>query len=476
MNSTSVDSLIKRTGYYVILLCALVFIACEPEEEQISGDQNLSLTFSTDTVLFDTLLTAKKSLTRRFRIYNPNSKAINIADIRLAGGSSSDYSIIINGKSGTSVQDEVVFGRDSLLVLVDVTIDPLDENTPYLVKDSVVVEWNGNSDHVKLVAWGQDANFIKDSIICDQVWTKEKPYVLYNVALVDAECTLTVEPGTKIFLDNDASLFVAGSLRILGDSGNHVTIRNTRFDENYLEAPGQWGGIYLLSGSKGNEIHYADIENGTYGLSLGNSLQPISAGYDTEIKSDLEISHSSIRHMSVAGILAFGSEVYAYNTEVYNVKTYLVGNFAGGNYRYEHCTFANNSSFFLNDDPLLQFSDNLVIDGEGLWTGDLSLQMTNCIAWGRGDDQLIFSNEGAAGFDVTLLNNILKLSEEVDGNYVSDESNFPGFYDPLLFDFSLDSLAFARDKGIDIGIVDDINGMPRDTKPDIGAFERIDKK
>ncbi len=459
----------KRVFYLVIAVWAVMLLACEPEVEQVSGDQGLKLTFSSDTVLFDTLLTTSpKSLTKRFRIYNPNSKAVKVSDIRLGKGTDSDYSVIINGKTSTSVQDEVIFGGDSLLVLVDARIDPQDESLPYLVKDSVIVEWNGNSDHVKLVAYGQDANFINSELICDEVWTNDRPYVIYSLALVDSLCTLTIEPGTKIYLDTDASLFVQGTLKVLGDSGNHVTFRNTRFDENYITAPGQWGGIFFLEGSKNNEIRYADIENGQVGLRVGIP--------DDDNEFDLEVSHSTIRNMSVAGILAFTSDIYAYNVQIHNVNQFLVGNFAGGYYRYEHCTFANNASDFLTDDPLLQFSDNIIIEDDKLLTGDLYLEMTNCIAWGKGDEQLLFSNEGGAGFDINVSNNIVKSAEELGDNYTSQESNFPGFVDPLSHNFQLDSLAFARDRGVDIGIADDLNGMPRDAKPDIGAFERIDKQ
>lgn len=458
----------NKAYYFILTIGVLLMLACEPQEEQISSDGNLMLQVSNDTVLFDTLLTAKQSLTKRFRIYNPNSKAVEISDIRLGKGADSDYSVIINGKLSTSVQNEVLFGGDSLMVLVDVTIDPLDQNIPYLVKDSVIIEWNGNSNHVKLVAWGQDANYINNVAICDEVWTKDRPYVIYNLALVDSLCTLTVEPGTKIYIDNGASLFVQGSLKVLGDSGNHVTIRNTRFDENYLIAPGQWGGIFFLEGSKDNEIRYADIENGQVGLRVGSP--------DDDDDYDVTISHSTIRNMSVAGILAYSSDIYAYNTQIYNVNQYLVANLLGGNYKYEHCTFANNASYFINDDPLFVFTDNVEASESELLTEDLYLEMTNSIVWGRGDEMISFSNAGGAAFEVYLTNNIIKSTEDITGNFTSQQNNFPGFKDQGSFDFSLDSLAFARDKGIDINISDDINGMPRDAMPDIGAFERIDQQ
>ena len=87
-----------------------------------------------------------------------------------------------------------------------------------------------------------------------------------------------------------------------------------------------------------------------------------------------------------------------------------------------------------------------------------------------------FSDAGGADFEAYLTNNIIKSKEDIEGNFTSTESNFPGFVDPVGFDFSLDSLAYARDKGIDIKIMDDINGILRDEKPDIGAFERVDKQ
>ena len=78
--------------------------------------------------MFDTLFTSIGSTTKRLRVMNPNKKALKISNISLAGGSESPYSIIVNGDEGVSFDDIVVFGEDSLLILVEVTIDPLNEN------------------------------------------------------------------------------------------------------------------------------------------------------------------------------------------------------------------------------------------------------------------------------------------------------------------------------------------------------------
>jgi len=450
------------------LILVLSFaVACSLEEEEISTSSNLRLIFSEDTVLFDTILSARTSITKRFRITNPNKNAIAFSSIRLGKGNQSSYSLVINGKQQNDLRGEVLLGGDSLLVLVEADIDPMDELMPYIVKDSIIVDWNGNSADVKLVAWGQDANFLNQALIKTSTWSAGKPYVIRDFALVDTLETLTVSAGTRILLDNDASLFVAGTLIIEGDTANPVVIRNTRFDANYLQAPGQWGAIFFLEGSKNNKINHAIIENGSIGLRVGSP--------DEDDEYDLVVTNTTIRHMLSAGILAFTSDIDAYNIEVYNCGTYLVGNFAGGNYRYRHSTLTNQPSFFVNDDPMVQFSDNVQV-GEGEFiVGDLTVVLENNIIWGNNDVQLISSDAGGGVVDFAVTNNIIRSNEEIAENFTSLERNYPGFFDQFAFDYRLDSVSFAIDKASTSEILSDINGLDRDEMPDIGAHEYIQK-
>lgn len=448
-------------------ICLLTLLACELQEEKITTSSSVNLLFSTDTVLFDTLLTAKSSITKRFRIYNPDKNAISISSIRLAGGASSPYDLVINGRESKDLTDEVLFGGDSLMVLVSVTIDPQDENLPYLVKDSVLVSWNNRQVDIKLVAWGQDAVFLNQEVICSQTWTAERPYVIYNYVIVDSLCVLTVEPGARIYLENQAVLLVGGTLKVLGDSANRVTFRNTRFDANYRVAPGQWGGIQFGRYSKDNEIRYADIENGDTGIYIGSP--------DEDDAPDLVLSHTRIAHMATAGIIGFSSDLHVYNTLVYDCGLYVVGNFAGGTYSYEHCTFTNWPGLLQSDEPGVVFTNFVeTTDGQTL-IGDLNVSMHNTIIWGSNDEELYFDLSEAAGYTFDISSNIIRSKSVLSRNVTSVKDNFPGFEDPFDFDFSLDSLANARDVGIRSSILDDILGIARDTLPDIGAYERLDR-
>ena len=460
---------LARTFLHTALLPAAFFtllLSCQPEEELISRNSSLKLAISQDTVLFDTLLTNSGSITRRFRIFNPNKEAIKFSNIGLGKGDASSYSLIINGRETNNIQNEILFGKDSLQVLVSVFIDPQDQNLPYLVKDSVVFDWNGNSEHVKLVAYGQDAIFVNGETLCDVTWTADRPYVIYNFALVDTLCSLTVDPGAQIFLDNGAGIFVKGSLKALGNKDERITIKNTRFDARFQQAPGQWDAIYLLPGSRNHLINFTDILNGNAGLRMG------LPGNSDNLK--VTISNSSISHMRYWGILAFTSDIQATNTLIYNCGQYLVGNFAGGNYCYDHCTLVNEPNFFFREGESVQFSDNLVLEDESLLVADLNLKIRNTIMWGSENEELLISESNPGIGIQTFQSNIVKSRTGFNGFFFSQEANFPGFANPFLFDYTLDTLSIAKDKGAMIGIIDDLLGTPRDTRPDIGAYERVE--
>lgn len=451
-----------------IIIALLLWVGCSTKEESVSFDPGLSLVFSNDSVAFDTLLSERRSSTRRLTVFNPNDEAIQFSEIALGKADASDYQVIINGRETNSLTNERLLGGDSLLILVEVNIASRNQNLPYIVKDSVIFRWNTNESHVKLVSYGQDGNTITSSSICDETWTNSRPYIIADTVVVAPDCQLTIEEGTNIYFENDAIMFIQGTLKAIGDSANHIVFRNARFDGIYDQVPGQWDGIYFLEGSADNEITYAEIFNGQIGLRIGTP--------DDDDIPDVVVSNTEIFNMSLAGILAFTSDINVTNTLIYNCGTYMVGGFAGGNYTMRHCTFSNEPALFIQDEPTVQFSDNLVI-GEGeLLVDELAIEMTNCILWGPADEELLVNNGGGTTVSLVLTSNIIRSGEEIPNNFTSQEFNFPGFSDVFGSDYTLDSLAFAIDQGLDIGVEKDLRGQDRDASPDIGAFERKKKE
>lgn len=449
-----------------IIVSSWLWLSCEPQEDSFSFDPGLTLIFSGDTVTFDTLISNRRSSTRRLTVYNPNEESVLFGNIFLGRGDQSDYSVIINGRPQTTLQNEPLFAGDSLLILVEVNVDPRDEDLPYLVKDSIVFTWNGNSADVKLISYGQDGREIGTEVICDEIWTSDRPYIISDTLIVSPNCNLQIEKGTQIYFENNAAIFVQGSLKVSGDSANHVVFRNARFDGIYDEVPGQWNGIYFLVGSKNNEVLFADIFNAQVGLRVGTP--------DSDSIPDVVVANTRIFNMSAAGILGFTSDISVTNTLVYNCGQYLVGGFAGGNYSFDHCTFANIPPLFIQDQPTVQFSDNLVLTADSLLVDDLFLQLRNSIIWGSQSEEFLLSAAGGQAVVANIQNNILRTELDISNNFISQEFNFPGFSDVFSNDYSLDTLAFAQDKGLNLGITRDITGAKRNGPPDIGAFERQD--
>ena len=453
--------------------CGLaISLACQPEDEIITDSPSARLLVSNDTVLFDTLLTEQLSITKRFRIYNPSENAVRIDRIRLGLGSQSSYRIIANGKEGPEITDEILSGGDSLLVLVDSEIDPNEEDLPFLVKDSVIIEWNTNSAHVKLVAWGQDAYYINAAALCDTTFVGSRPFVIYDSLLVAPECTLRIEKGVRLLFNNNAALHVAGTLIVEGEQDASVTFRNSRFDENYLEAPGQWGdpqigaGIIFYPQSQGNNLSYCIIENAASGIYMGIP--------DDDQDFDLQINNTTIRHMTRYGIIAFTSDLKVENSLIYNCGSSLIANLAGGNYQYTHCTMTNYPNFFISEEPAVIFSDNIETGSDPI-TAPLNVSLINNIIWGSGDEELLVNGAGGEEIVLTLTSNIIRSEETIPDNFTSTDSNFPEFENPLSFNYLIDSTSFAIDRGIDAGIVTDLRGKTRDSFPDIGAYEYIEE-
>ncbi len=464
------SNVILRNALLISIVLSLAIWSCTPEQEIIDNSPGDILLLSTDTLLFDTLFTSVGSVTRRLRISNKNRHAIKIANISLEGGPSSPYNIIVNGDKGFSFDDVVIFGGDSLLILVEITIDPRNEDLPFLVKDSISIDQGNFQQYVKLISWGQDANFLKNVILnCNETWTAERPYVIVEGVLVDSLCTLTIEKGVRVLFDNNSSLFVQGSLKVKGDTSDQVIFRSIRSDGIFENTAGQWGGIFFLEGSKSNIIDNAIISNGQFGLRVGTP--------DEDNIPDVVVSNTVIENMSEAGILAISSDIDARNTLVFNCGSYMIGNFAGGNYNYYHCTFTNDLNDFRRDESSVQFSDNLILADNSILREDLHLEIVNTIIWGNLEDELLISLEGQTNSSLVLQNNIIRstLADfDTNGNLIGQDLNFPGFVSPFQREYAIDSLSIARNAGIDLGIEFDIRGFARDDRPDIGAFERID--
>jgi hypothetical protein len=470
----------------IFIVSLFIFSSCK--KDSIITDSSAKLGFSADSVLFDTVFTTVGSTTKMFRVYNPNAQAINISKIFLANGSTSQFRINVDGVSGTSLHDFEILAGDSLFVFVQVTVFPNNQNSPLLIKDSILFETNGNQQRVMLTAVGQDVHLHKPdhfptnglppySIIgCNETWINDKPHLIFGYAVVDEGCKLTIQHDVKVYMNTSSVLWVykGGTLVVNGFKDGEVVFQGARLEPDYKDVSGQWGKIWLSPESINNVIDWAIIKNGSIGVqvdTLGASASPT-----------LEISNTIIKNMSAAAIFGQGTYIKGYNCVFANCGKYVGAFTIGGRYRFDQCTFANFSDG-QRTTPTVALS-NYYVDYTGTTQiRDLdSAYFGNCIIYGDIDDEIGLDSSSFGGvfnyqFDHCLVKTLLNTSDVQ--HYITPQTNLdPLFKDVTTNDYHLRLTSPAINNGTtSIFIGTDLDNNPRPATndmaslPDIGAYE-----
>jgi hypothetical protein len=473
----------KLFAFSIFAIFLLTF--CEPRDEVVTNDGGAKLDFSEDSVLFDTIFTSIRNVTKRLRVYNSNNNAVNISYLRLKEGDKSPYQLIVNGQEGKSFKNIFLRGKDSIYILVNINLpSPQDDNTPFLVDDKIEFLTNGNLQSIHLRSYGQDAFFYKDEYIpCDITWTNQKPVVIINSIAIAKDCKLTIEAGCKVYLDNSSSIFVEGTLEALGTYENPICFSGVRLEEDFDNLPAQWGnngsqiGILFLDGSQNNIIEWAIIQNSTTALRLG--------GVYDQISPDLTIKNTIIKNMAGDGIISFGGDVIAHNNLITNCGNTGISLFLGGTSQLYHNTIANYSFTFDREDPGMILTD-FFPDSTGTSNelNPLLLDMQNNIIWGDLEDEWLF-NFQAQNNQINISSNFIRVNTQSliellqgSGNILKAEEDDLLFKDYREYVFELDTLSPAKNQGnpnVSTLIGPDLNNRNRtDGLPDMGAYERED--
>lgn len=471
----------KRVLPLILTIIAIWFSGCY--KETISTDPSIKLSFSADTVLFDTVFTTIGSATRYLMVYNPSKNDIEIASVRLAGGQASPYRMNVDGEATHHAQNIFIRGNDSLFVFVDVNVNPTNQSSPLLIPDSIIFETNGNIQDVKLVAWGQDVHLLNKKIISEPTrFTAEKPYLIYNYVYVEPNIELTIDAGAKLHFHNQAQLVVSGTLKVNGTLENPVILEGDRLEPFYRDKAGQWGGIWLAAGSHSSTINWAKIKNAINGIIVDTVGMPNT--------TTLEITNSRVENMSATALWARGATVEAGNCLFANTADYTVALTWGGSYKFYHCTIANYWGQYISRKNTALYLWNYYIDENGnVQPRDIDMaHFANCIIYGSRSNELQVNSsyQGQvvnAEMNFLFENSILRVDNDFDisnpNRFINIITENPKFTDPFALNFELDTLSPAKDIGhIDIATLFpiDLKGISRltDKGPDLGAFERVE--
>lgn len=436
------------------LTALLLGASCSPEG--FSTSPNLRLSFSTDTVMFDTVFCTVGTATKALKVYNRSSSSLRINRVQLQGGAASAYSVNLDGMVGHSFNDIALRAYDSLFVFVRLNAPPTAQDSPLCVADSLLFITNGNLQQVQLLAWGQDVVLHRNARLnSDSTLRAGRPHVVYGIMSVMPGATLTLEAGAQLHFHPGASLVVHGALRTEGSAEAPVVLGGDRLEPYYRDKPGQWGGISLKRGSTAT-LQWTQVQN------------CITALQAETLADTLRMSHCRLEHCSHTCLLANGANVLADNCLFSNGANACV-RLVGGQHRLSHCTVACYwGGFSFRGGAALQLlhPDTLPM---------VQALFENCIVYGSIADEVYAQPPTAPyHFHRCLLRTALDTNDARMSGIVLDDPKFVSTTKHL---FELDTLSPAIGRAcptVALRHPIDLNGQPRPSgdAPDIGAFER----
>ena len=497
----------------IAILIGLLSYSCSDdlfESSQSTGD----LEFSRDTVYLDTIFTNISSRTRSFKVYNRSNNNISIPKVSLGKGESSFFRLNVNGSPGKVFENVEIFARDSIYVFIEATVDFNAVSDP-LYTDQIIFDEGPNQQEVELVTLVQDAYFLypqrdsdglKETIVIgvgddgeeievegfyldgNQVWTDEKPYVIYGFAGVNQGNQLVIEKGARVYFHRNSGLLVEenGSLQVNGTLDEKVVFQGDRLEEFYRDIPGQWSTILLKSGSRDIKIEHAVIKNNSIGI-LADSIVSNS-------EWAVRLDNIEIYNTSSFGVLARSTRMLGSNLLIANNGSSSLALTEGGSYRLAHSTFANYWSSAIRTLPAVLISNlNEVSQGSSANAANTALiqaDFENCIIEGNQNIEFLLEKEEGSDFNFNFSHSLLRFDDpggifagdplyDFDNEDLYQNNIFngtPDFLDIDLGDYHIGENSQAillGDPAIAEEFPFDLDGIDRRNTPDSGAYQHL---
>ena len=457
------------------LLFAFCFLLSSCKKDSFITSAQARLTITADSLKYDTVFTTTGSITKSFKIINENSQKLRLSKVKLMGGTASAYKININGNAATELNNIEIDANDSIYVFASVAINPNAANQPFIVSDSILINYNGNDRFVQLQAYGQNAIYLTNKVITGNVtWTNTLPYVILKSIRVDTTATLTIQPGTKIYSHADAPFIVDGSLIVNGIKNNEVVFAGDRLDNDYKDLPAGWPGIYFRGNSKNNRLQFAVIKNAYQAV--------VATSPSINANPKIILQQCIIDNAYDAGILAANTSLYANNSLISNCGSNIVLIY-GGDYNFTNCTAASFSNLYLlHKNPVLSVS-NFATQGGATVTANLNATFRNCIFWadsGFVNDEVVVSKLGTTNFSVLFEKNLYRAKNDpANSTLTANLKNLDPLFDNIdaskrLFDFRITTTgAPGINKGVLTTFTKDLDDNNRNNGlPDLGCYEK----
>jgi len=474
----------------LFILCACALIGCK--EYQVSDDPSLRLTFSHDTLSFDTVFTQQGSATATLIVYNPNRSALKIDRIWLEDGEA--FRVNIDGEPDLDrITNFTINGGDSAFVFIRISGDlgKRDGKEAVLIEDKLHFHLTSDiTQDVLLQAYGQNAIRIghvgcnRTEEAGDYTFTADTPYIVFDTLIIGG--TLTINPGSRIYMHQGACIYALGDVLAKGSKEQPILIRGDRLDHlfdsvPYLYAGGSWNGIYLQAETKQTySFNYVDILSGNIGLYCFSTC--------TADLPQLTMNGCRIHNHTQYGLVLQHVDAVVSNTEISNCALNCVY-CEGGKHEFYHSTIA---SYFGYTNIRIQSAAKenvsaVYIDNLSKVAPQTTTSFYNSIITGYLSDQLLVATPFDQYYPGTFMGNYLKTDTlaipHASNNVYWQESDtaelfvndFYKYKEYIYYDFHLDSLSPAIGIGDSITALSypmDRDGISRsDIRPDAGCYQ-----
>lgn len=469
--------------YFILTAVAMIgLMMASCIEDGITTSPQATLTFSRDTVNFDTVFTDLGTPTARLIVSNRSKKGVNISSIRFKRADT-EFSLNVDGVSGSEFHDVEIRGRDSIYIFIECFIPATESASPGLTADDLEFVTNGVTQDVRVEAYGMNVTRLRAMRVdTDLTLTADRPYVIFDSLYVAKGATLNIDEGAQLLFHDGASLVIDGRLQAKGAPGKMIHMRGDRLDNvlpdvSYDIMAGQWRGVRFGADSYENQMEYVDMRSTTSGLYL-DSCADMSRNRLTLVNSWL---HNSQKN----ALTAYYSNISAYGccfSEASNSAVALTG----GSHIFSNCTFSNYYLFSAINGTLVELDHLFDSDIEStLDTPTLPLMTAtfeNCILYGLGSElnhgdltgsQVFFRycSLGALGEDD---DNFLNCLWDTDPMFLTDRESY-------YFNYRLQADSPVRSAGNPAFVTDltliDMDGVNRlgQGNPSLGAYQYTDR-
>lgn len=249
-----------------MIFFALGLTACISDD--ISSSSADLPDFSVDTLVLGDIWAEEFSPNGIVVVYNRNSSGILISEVTLSGRDAECIRVNVDGAPLERFVPVEIRANDSVIILAS-AVPERDA-----LQADLNIRVNSVTRTIPIAAAVHTPLTLTDAVVKENL-TLSGEVRLFGTLTVEVAATLTITPGTTIYMHDKASVTVNGTVVAEGTPSLPITVCGDRFgfvaaDIPYSILPGQWKG-WIINSSAGNSLSHTSMVNSADGLVLADN-------------------------------------------------------------------------------------------------------------------------------------------------------------------------------------------------------------